>query len=51
MDLGAYVQQEDVFWESYTVRELFQEAAHIRTSMGKKEIDERVHTMIEELKL
>jgi hypothetical protein len=39
MDLGGYLEQDDVFWESYTPRELFRDAAILRTSLSKEEID------------
>ena len=46
MDLGAYLQQDDVFWESYTCRELFYEAANFRTSMSHDEITQAVENMV-----
>lgn len=34
MDLGAYLEQDDVFWETYNARELFTEAAQLRTNLS-----------------
>lgn len=46
MDLGGYLEQEDVFWESYTPIELFQEAAGLRTSLTTLEIKQRSEQLI-----
>ena len=51
MDLGAYLQQDDIFWESYNARELFTEAAEFRTSLSQEEIKERVDRLIVRLNL
>ena len=51
MDLGAYLEQDDVFWETYNARELFTEAAQLRTNLSRKEIESRVESMINSLNL
>ena len=34
-DLGAYLEQNDILWETYSPKELFSEAAELRTSMTR----------------
>ena len=34
MDLGAYLEQDDIFWETYNAKELFTEAAQLRTNLS-----------------
>jgi ABC-type multidrug transport system ATPase subunit len=33
MDIGAYLEQTDIFWESFTPRELIRDAGEFRTSL------------------
>lgn len=51
MDLGAYLEQDDIFWETYNAKELFTEAAQLRTNLSKKEIESRVTQLINSLNL
>ena len=37
--VGAFVQQDDVLQATYTVRELFEFAASIRTNMTQEEVE------------
>lgn len=37
--LGAYLEQQDVLYEFQNCKELFKDAAKLRTNMSDKEID------------
>ena len=49
--VGAFVQQDDVLMGTYTVRELIQFAAQIRTNQDENEIEEKVNSIIQRLGL
>ena len=49
--VGAFVQQDDVLQATYTVRELFEFAANIRTTMRQEELKQTVQDTIETMGL
>lgn len=51
MDIGGYLEQTDIFWESFTPRELIRDAAEFRTSMSEEEIKIQTDKLIKSLNL
>ena len=49
--VGAFVQQDDVLQATYSVKELLEFAAKIRTNLPDAEVDERVDKVIKRLGL